>query len=40
MVQFLGDRMSYIKLRGRWYNIIVNVYAPTEHESGGTKDNS
>jgi hypothetical protein len=30
-VEFVSDRMSYIILRGRWYNIIVlNVHAPTE----------
>jgi hypothetical protein len=28
-VKFVSDRMSYIILRGRWYNIIVvNVHAP------------
>jgi hypothetical protein len=27
-VEFISDRMSYIILRGRWYNIIVlNVHA-------------
>jgi hypothetical protein len=30
-VEFVSDRMSYMILRGRWYNIIVqNVHAPTE----------
>jgi hypothetical protein len=30
-VEFVTDRMSYIILRGRWYNIIVlNVHASTE----------
>jgi hypothetical protein len=29
-VEFVGDRMSYIILRGRWCNIIfLNVHAPT-----------
>ena len=28
-VEFVGDRVSYIALRGRWCNIIVlNVHAP------------
>jgi hypothetical protein len=30
-VEFVRDRMSYIRLRGRWFPIIVlNVHAPTE----------
>jgi hypothetical protein len=30
-VEFVSDRMSYMLLRGLWYNIIVlNVHAPTE----------
>jgi hypothetical protein len=30
-VEFVSDRMSYIILRDRWWNIIVlNVHAPTE----------
>jgi hypothetical protein len=30
-VEFVGDRMSYIILRGRWCNIIVlNVHSPNE----------
>jgi hypothetical protein len=30
-VEFVSDRMTYIKLRGRWCDIIVlYVYAPTE----------
>jgi len=33
-VEFVIDRMSYIVLRGRWYNIIVlNVHAPSEEKS-------
>ena len=32
-------RISYIVLRGRWYNIIVsNVHAPTEEKSDDLKD--
>ena len=31
--------MSYIALRGRWCNIIVlNVHAPSEEKSDGSKD--
>jgi hypothetical protein len=38
-VEFVSDRMSYIILRGRWYNIIVlNVHAPTEDKSDDIKD--
>jgi hypothetical protein len=33
-VEFVGDRMSYIILRGRWFHIIVlNVHAPTEDKT-------
>ena len=38
-VEFVGDRVSYTVLRGRWHNIIVvNVHAPSEEKSDGTKD--
>ena len=38
-VEFVGDRLSYIVLRGRWHNIIVvNVHAPSEEKSGTSKD--
>ena len=34
-VEFVSDRVSYIVLRGRWYNIIVlNVHAPSKDKSG------
>ena len=34
-VEFVIDRVSYIVLRGRWFNIIVlNVHAPSD----GSKD--
>jgi hypothetical protein len=30
-VEFVGDRMSYMIIRGCWCNIIVlNIHAPTE----------
>jgi hypothetical protein len=33
--------MSYIILRGRWFQIIVlNVHAPTEHKTDDVKDSS
>jgi len=36
---FVSDKMSYIVLRGRWCNtIVLNVHAPTEEESDGSKD--
>jgi len=38
-VEFVSDRVSYILLRGRWFNIIVlNVYAPSEDKSDDSKD--
>jgi hypothetical protein len=38
-VEFVSDRMSYITLRGCWYDIIVlNVHAPTEDKCDDTKD--
>jgi len=38
-VEFVGDRVSYIVLRGRWCNIIVlNVHAPSEEKSDEAKD--
>jgi hypothetical protein len=38
-VEFVSDRMSYMVLRGRWFNIIVlNVHAPTEEKSDNSKD--
>ena len=33
-IEFVSDRLSYIVLRGRWRNIIVeNVHAPSEEKS-------
>ena len=38
-VEFVGNRMSYIVLRGRWCNIIVlNVHATSEEKSDDSKD--
>jgi hypothetical protein len=40
-VEFVSDRVSYIVLRGRWYNIIfLNVHAPSEEKSDYSKDSS
>jgi len=37
--EFVGNRLSYIVLRGRWRNIIVvNVHAPSEEKSDEAKD--
>lgn len=38
-VEFFSDRMSYIVLRGRWFNIVVlNVHEPSEEKSYDKKD--
>jgi hypothetical protein len=38
-VKFVSDRMSYIILRGHWYNIIVlNVHPPCEDKSDDVKN--
>jgi hypothetical protein len=38
-LEFVGDRMSYILLRGRWCLIIVlNVHASTEDKTDDVKD--
>ena len=38
-VDFVSDRMSYIVLRGRWFNIsVLNVHSPSEEKSDDTKD--
>jgi hypothetical protein len=38
-VEIVGDRMTYIILRGRWCNIIVlNVHAPCEDKGDDVKD--
>jgi hypothetical protein len=37
--EFVGDRMSYVILTGRWCHIIVlNVHAPTEDKTDDVKD--
>jgi len=38
-VEFVSNKVSYIVLRGRWFNIIVlNVHAPSEEKSDDSKD--
>jgi len=38
-VQFVGDGMSYIALKGHWRNINdFNVHAPSEKKSDHSKD--
>ena len=38
-VEFVGDSVSYIVLRGRWFNIIVlNVHELSEEKSDDSKD--
>ena len=37
-LEFVNDRMLYIVLRGRWFNIIVlNVHAQSEEKSDVSK---
>ena len=37
-VEVVSDRVSYIVLRGRWCNIILNVHAPSKEKSGDSED--
>jgi hypothetical protein len=37
-VEIVSERVSYIILRGRWCNIVVNVHAPCEDMSDDIKD--
>jgi hypothetical protein len=37
-VEFVSDRMSYIVLRGRWCNIVLNAHAPTGEKGDNPKD--
>jgi hypothetical protein len=37
-VEFVSDRMTYIVLRGCWFNyIVLNMQAPSEEKSGDSK---
>jgi hypothetical protein len=38
-VEFVSDRMSYLTLKGRWFDVILlNVHAPTEDKDDDKKD--
>jgi exonuclease III len=37
-VEFVSDRMSYITLKSRWYDIVLNVHDPTEDKDDDIKD--
>ena len=37
-VEFLSERVSYTVLRGHWYNIVLNMHAPSEEKSDDSKD--
>ena len=37
-IEFVSDRVSYIVLRGCWYNTVLNVHAPSEEKSDYSKD--
>jgi hypothetical protein len=37
-VEFISDRMSYIILRGRWCNTVLNAHAPCEDKVDYVKD--
>ena len=37
-VEFISDRLSYLILRGRWYDIIINAHAPTDDKDDLIKD--
>jgi len=38
-VEFVSDRVSYIVLRGRWFNAnVLNVHAPSEEKIDESND--
>jgi len=37
-VEFVRDGLSYIVLRGRWCNVILNEHAPSEEKSDDSTD--
>jgi hypothetical protein len=37
-VEFVSNRVSYIALRGRWFNIFLNMHGPSEEKSDESKD--
>jgi hypothetical protein len=36
-VEFVSDKMSYIILRGHWYQTVLNVHDPTEDKTDDVK---
>jgi len=38
IVEAISDGMSYIVMRGRWCNIVLNMHAPSEEKSDDSKD--
>ena len=36
-VEFVSDGVSYVVLRGRWFNIFLNVHAASEEKSYDSK---
>jgi hypothetical protein len=38
MVEFVSNRIMYIRQGGRWCNSILNVCAPPDDKSDDTKD--
>jgi hypothetical protein len=38
-VEFVSDRTLYITLKVHWYDILLNVHAPTEDKDDVIKDN-
>ena len=38
-IQFVNERLSYVKMAGKWYNyVFINVHCPTEDKDEETKD--
>jgi hypothetical protein len=38
-VEFVSDRMSYIIMRGRWFDIIIlNIHAPAEDKTDDVRN--
>ena len=36
-IEFLSDGMSYVVLRGCWFNIVLYAHAPSEEKSENSK---
>jgi len=37
-IEAVSDGVSYIVMRGRWCNIVLNMHAPSEEKSDDSKD--